>query len=81
MGITEDVLAQVAEAEECDPLELPPLYDSIDASAIERCVASANAPVTIRFTYCSYAVTVQGGDEATVEVDGSHDPRNDDPVR
>lgn len=81
MGITADILDQVAEAEGCDPLELPPLYDSIDADALERCVASADAPVTFRFTYCSHTVTVRGHDGARVKVDRSDGSRDVDPVR
>ena len=81
MGITAVILDQVAEREDCDPLELPPLYDSIDADALERCAASADSPFTFRFTYCSYPITVRGDGEVTVEVDGGSDPRNLDRSR
>lgn len=37
-------------------------------------------PFAFRFTYCDYTITVQGDGEVTVEVDGSDDPRDVDPV-
>lgn len=81
MGITDDILDRVAEAEECDPLELPPLYHSIDADALERCVASADSPVTLRFRYYDYTVTVRGEEGMTVEIKGSDDSPAADPVQ
>lgn len=81
MGITADILDRVAEAEECDPLDLPPLYHSIDADALERCVASADSPVTLQFTYCTYTVTVRRNEGTTVEIGGRDDSRDVDPVR
>lgn len=81
MAITADILDRVAEENECDPLDLPPLYHSIDADALERCVTSAESPVTFQFTYYSYTVTVRGDDEVKIEIDARDDARDVDPVR
>ncbi|ADB62644.1 hypothetical protein Htur_3782 (plasmid) [Haloterrigena turkmenica DSM 5511] len=55
------VVSTVAAAEECDPLELPPLYETIDTNALNRLVSpTANGGADrIMFRYCGYEVLVR----------------------
>ena len=57
-----DILHQVAQKEQCDELELPPLYESVDPDALAALAGSQ----TIRFTYSGYEITVADG-TVTVE--------------
>lgn len=70
-SISEKVLEEVAEAEGVEVLELPPLYDSIDADALDSLLsgtATDDRPeaIEITFRYCDYAVSIDG--DGTVEV-------------
>ena len=51
-----DIVHQVAEREDCAPLDLPPLFDAIDADLIPILPEEA----TIEFPYCDYMVTIEG---------------------
>ncbi|WP_225334283.1 HalOD1 output domain-containing protein [Halomicrobium urmianum] len=55
-GPIADVLWAVAEADDCDPTELPPLGDVIDPDAFERLVAESSSLVRISFAYAGYEV-------------------------
>ena len=57
-----DILEKVAEEENCDELDLPPLYNSIDPEALST-LAPSN---TIQFEYLGYEITVEN---ETVSVD------------
>lgn len=62
-SLTVRVVEEVAEREGVDPLDLPPLHDSIDTDALESLfsgpIAGAERDgVEITFTYRGYAVTV-----------------------
>ena len=50
-----DIIRRIAEREERNALELPPLYHSIDPAALER-LAPSNE---IHFEYLSYEITVE----------------------
>lgn len=43
--------------EEQDPIDLPPLYDSVDPDALDRLAESS----TIQFEYAGYNITVDSG--------------------
>ena len=61
---SEAVVARIANCEGVDPLELPPLYESIDADAIDALVRTAEAndsALQIEFTYHGYQVTISDG--------------------
>ena len=61
------VVSAVAEAEDVDPVELPPLYNAIDPDALNALVTSDSSTVsTVTFQYAGYAVVVRG--EGKVEV-------------
>lgn len=70
-SITEEVLEEVAEAEGAGPLELPPLYDTVDADALESLLsgtATDDRPeaVEVTFQYCGYAVSVDSDGTARI---------------
>lgn len=50
------VVAGVAAAVDTDPVELPPLYDAVDADALGR-LAGAGATVRFRHAGCEVRVT------------------------
>ncbi|WP_276255820.1 HalOD1 output domain-containing protein [Halomontanus rarus] len=54
------VVRAVADLNECDPLELPPLIDSIDPDVLNQLFPSETASSVDRlvFSYCGYEVTV-----------------------
>lgn len=65
-SVTEQIVRQVASAMNHDPLELPPLYESVDPDGLERLVDSM-ADGEVSFTYAGHQVTVS--DDGTVDVD------------
>lgn len=50
------IVKRVSELEETDPLDLPPLYNSIDPEALDR-LADSN----IRFEYVGYTIEIENG--------------------
>lgn len=65
------IVQQVAEREERDPTELPPLYDVIDPDALNTIIAgttpSDRKAVRVTFTYCGYVVRVNSDNEVRIE--------------
>ncbi|WP_209452119.1 HalOD1 output domain-containing protein [Halosimplex halophilum] len=64
------VLETVAAAERADPVDLPPLADAVDPQALNDLFEPSGeklAPVTVRFEYCGYEVTVRGVGSVTAE--------------
>ena len=59
---SERVIHRVAEAVERDPLELPPLYDHVDADALDSLVEGLTDGA-VTFTYVGYDVTVHSTGE------------------
>lgn len=74
---TQAIVQLVAELEDVDPTELPPLGESIDTDSLDRLIRSSRAreaygPCRITLQYEGYDVTVRSS--ATIEVreaDGS----------
>jgi len=69
--ISVQIVEAVAETAGVDPLELPPLYETIDPEAIDTLIADSEAsrstsPDVIKFAYADHTVTVYG--DQTVEV-------------
>jgi len=65
------IIEAVAETAGVDPLELPPLYETIDPEAIDALIADSEtghstSPSLIKFAYAGYTVTVDSNQ--TVEV-------------
>ncbi|WP_083909400.1 HalOD1 output domain-containing protein [Natronococcus amylolyticus] len=59
---TIEIVNRVADMEEQDPLDLPPLYDSVDVDALDRLSKSSK----VQFNYVGYDITVDSG---TITVD------------
>lgn len=62
---TERVVKAVATYTDTDPLELPPLYDSLDSDALDA-VTHGLSNGTVQFQYADHSVTVHG--DGTVEI-------------
>ncbi|WP_126664425.1 HalOD1 output domain-containing protein [Haloterrigena salifodinae] len=62
------VASAVAEAEGVDPVDLPPLYETIDPEALNDLLSSRDdsTVATVEFEYAGYAVTVSGEGMVTV---------------
>lgn len=70
------VIEAVAEYAECDPDELPPLYNTVDPDALDRLFESKGglAPReggTVGFNYAGYRVRIEVGRAIDVTVSGS----------
>lgn len=58
---SEAVVTRIANSEGIDPLELPPLYEAIDADALDALVGTgkrSDADPEVEFTYSGYEVTI-----------------------
>lgn len=62
--VTERVVQSVAASTDTDPLDLPPLYDTIDPDALAVSIHTLN--VTMHFQYADQFVTVRS--DGTVDV-------------
>ncbi|UHQ98262.1 hypothetical protein HYG81_19475 (plasmid) [Natrinema zhouii] len=56
-SIAIEIVDRVAEMEEQDPLDLPPLYDTVDPNALDRLAKSSK----IQLEYIGYNITVDSG--------------------
>lgn len=56
------IIREVAANEDCDALDLPPLYDRVDPAALE----TLGPTHTVQFDYLGYEITVDAG-TVTVE--------------
>ena len=63
---TEAVIQTVAETTDTDPLELPPLYETIDPDALDALIADMQAG-TISFTYTDCEITVHSDGTVTID--------------
>ncbi|AGB39965.1 HalOD1 output domain-containing protein [Natronococcus occultus] len=62
------VVSAVAEAEDADPVALPPLYEAIDPEALNALLAAEpeTAVGTVAFRYAGYDVEVTGDGDVSV---------------
>lgn len=72
---SESIVGAVANAKAVSPLDLPPLYSSIDPDALDAFVASLNDTRgehegAVTFTYDSYEVTVTGNGDVSLAESG-----------
>lgn len=68
--VIELVVRSVADVTGTDPLDLPPLYEAVDADAVERlCTYADGGDLSIQFEYAGCIVTVCAGEDASVEVE------------
>lgn len=59
------IVTAVAEREETDPKELPPLFTVVDTEALE--ILLDGEDVRASFPYCGYRITVTSDEELTIE--------------
>nr|WP_090309674.1 HalOD1 output domain-containing protein [Natronorubrum texcoconense] len=53
------IVATVATLEECDPIELPPLFDAVDPEALDALFSDTdNGVKLVRVSYCGYVIDV-----------------------
>ncbi|QRV15040.1 hypothetical protein JMJ58_19360 [Haloterrigena salifodinae] len=64
--ITTEVVKEVAEQENVEPVELPPLYNAVDPASLEDLFDSSNSDVQVTFSYLEYQITVS--DSGSIEV-------------
>ncbi|SDK37819.1 HalOD1 output domain-containing protein [Natronorubrum texcoconense] len=71
-SVTETIVDAVSEAEDCDPLTLPPLWNVIDPEALDALFEPTRGgePRTgrVSFVYVGYEITVDSTAEAAVAV-------------
>lgn len=72
---SESIISAVANAKAVSPLDLPPLYSSIDPDALDAFVASLNdtrgeREGAVTFEYDSYEVTVTGNGDVSLAESG-----------
>ncbi|NUB93465.1 hypothetical protein HT576_20925 [Haloterrigena sp. SYSU A121-1] len=56
-SIAIEIIDGVAEMEEQDPLDLPPLYDTVDPDSLDRLAESSK----VQFEYIGYNITIDSG--------------------
>lgn len=62
-------MREVARREEASPVDLPPLYETVDPDALQGLVASADDEAfSVEFSYHGYEVTVAA--DGSVDVEG-----------
>lgn len=69
--VSQSIVETVAETENVSPLDLPPLYGSIDPDALDRLFESPSAAAELRleveFLYNGYLVTVSEEGYVSIE--------------
>ena len=72
VSVTEAIVDAVSDAEDCDPLELPPLWNVIDPEALDGLFAPTRRgrprAGRVAFAYAGYEVSVAVDTEATATV-------------
>lgn len=68
-AVVDQILAEVADAEGCRELDLPPLYGFVDTDALCKLIEH-DTDLTLSFLYNGYEVTVETPDEIDVTADG-----------
>ncbi|NUC72561.1 hypothetical protein HTZ84_09605 [Haloterrigena sp. SYSU A558-1] len=70
-SLTNEIVEQVAEHENVDPVELPPLYDTVDVESLEALFENSHSDIRVQFSYIGYDVTVSDSDSDSIEVSQS----------
>ncbi|NKE38065.1 hypothetical protein GWG54_20180 [Natronococcus sp. JC468] len=59
MNVTSRIITAIATETDESPLDLPPLYKTIDPDALESLLTSTNTPqFQVSFVYCGYQIHV-----------------------
>lgn len=74
-AVSQRVVAAVADARDVDPLELPPLYDTIDSDALDQLFArgSEKGPGRVIFVMAGCEVMVHSDGEVDVTAPGERE--------
>lgn len=65
-SLTETIVLALSDVTGADPLDLPPLYDSVDPDALRKLVDSGDDALEVQFLVADCEVTVRGRDDVTV---------------
>lgn len=65
--ITDIIISEVADEEGVDPLELEPLYTSVDPDALQTLYQPPNDVTRVEFEYAGYEVIIQGENQVHLE--------------
>lgn len=72
-GVSEQIISEVANRTNADPMDLPPLYESIDPDALEALFAPTKSGGIrfgrVEFPYAGYDVTVEFDGQPVVTVE------------
>lgn len=60
------IAERIGELEQIDPLDLPPLGEAIDVSALVQTIESVDGPFSVQFSYSGHLVTIIGEDEVSI---------------
>lgn len=60
MDVVSDIVGAIAADRGVDPLDLPPIYDSIDPDVVNAFVESTDEDASLEFRYYDTAITVSG---------------------
>jgi hypothetical protein len=76
---SEAVLTTVAEAASTEPLDLPPLYGSVDPDSLDALLGERDRPfptegVAVSFAYAGFAVEIDGSGTVGVSSNAALDP-------
>ncbi|THE65921.1 hypothetical protein D8Y22_05205 [Salinadaptatus halalkaliphilus] len=70
--VCERIVTAVAELEDVDPVELPPLFDVVDPDALSTIFRSTttSGPRTgqVSFPYAGYDISIEFGDETVLRI-------------
>lgn len=66
-AVSTAVVAAVADAKDVDPLDLEPLYETVDPDALDALFSGAcGSPTEVSFTFAGFEVVVRGADDVAV---------------
>lgn len=66
-SVSDCVVAAAAAVTDTEPLELPPLYETVDADALnELCASREGSDLRVSFRYAGCTVTIEGPDQVSI---------------
>ncbi|WP_227376328.1 HalOD1 output domain-containing protein [Haladaptatus halobius] len=67
MRLSDLIIQQVADAAECDPCDLPPLYEAIDPDALDALYRHGSPAV--EFDYAGYHISIAAEQMISIDKD------------
>lgn len=65
--IAQTIVSEVADEEDVDPVELEPLYTSVDLSAIQTLFDNSSDVTRVEIEYTGYEIIVEGGGNVWID--------------